>query len=192
MRPTGHLNSTTIALGIFNYFNSNLDIILSFVFLLGAIIIDFDYFLKKIFIETNHRRYFTHYLPFWISLSIIIIQLQIYVFLYFILGICFHILFDWFDWGLPMIPHKRNSSLTPHLLKIPNLNLNKNELLFYRIYWNSKAIIIIEMLLLIGSLISIQTIPHELAFVIIGLAILAYGEVLALYLLGKNTSFSSS
>ena len=122
MRPTGHFSTSIIAIGILYYCNLILNPIYLFMFLIGNISIDFDIIFTQILKEKNHRRYLTHYLPFWVLISIIAYFVNLLIF-FFSIGICYHLLFDWFDWGLPIIPHKQNSPLTPHLLKGHDKNL---------------------------------------------------------------------
>ena len=140
MRPSGHLQSTTIALVFLFSFNSSLTVLEGALFLLGSLFLDVDYIISKnIFKIDNHRNFITHSVLFYLFLILLTILTHSYFFWLFA-GSLFHLFFDIFDWGLPLHPYR---FFTPHLIDDP---VNKKEKYFFKNYFENKIIYSLELL----------------------------------------------
>lgn len=188
MRPTGHLSASTIFIGFIYYFNPSTNITLVLAFLFGSLVIDIDYTFRFVLEEENHRTYFSHYLPFWLSLILIFSLFQVRLGIFFTAGAIFHLLFDWFDWGLPMVPHTHNSPLTPHLLKKPNKIMPESY--YFSQYWKNPIIIGLEIALLIFAILTLFFVPFELVLIILLFGFVTYGEFLFRSLIIRSQLFS--
>ncbi len=176
MRPTTHFHSSLFLLGII-YFNiPDFSWIFSIIFLAGSVLIDLDSFLSIFLKEKNHRHYIFHSLLFWIFLSAIFLILRYTTteffdyFLCFSLGAIYHLLFDLLDWGLPLLPLPKFRKIYLGILKEENLEV-KPEYFFLKKYWNSKVMIIIELLFFSLSVLGWFLIPDQL---IIGTACIGF------------------
>ncbi|MHA2362962.1 MAG: hypothetical protein ACXAC7_03325 [Candidatus Hodarchaeales archaeon] len=176
MRPSGHLTTSISVIGIYFTLNPNTSWILGLFFLGGAIGIDFDIVFHYVIEEKNHRRYLTHYFPFWLIITFFTYYLNLSTWGFaFGLGICFHLLFDWFDWGLPFIPHSKKAYLTPHFLESPHVD---QEMAFFLTYWQNRYTRYLELFFLPFSIISWIYIPVELKFISLLLGLLFIFDLL--------------
>ena len=178
MRPSGHLHSTSIGLAFLFTVIHSFTIINGVLFLSGSLLLDGDFFVsKKIFNIPNHREFITHAIVLYIMLSIVcyIIHLDL---IWLFLGAFYHLCFDLFDWGLPILPFKITTYVTPHLLTIPS---NLDEIYFFKTYFSNKAILISELMLIIGFICSLFFLPIEMITLIIVIELLVIIEFMFQY-----------
>ncbi len=173
MRPSGHLHTTTIALAFLFSFLHNFSLFEGVLFLLGSLLLDGDFFVsKKIFKIVNHREFITHSFLFYFGLIILCLMSHI-ILLWVFLGALYHLLFDLFDWGLPIIPFKHNTYFTPHLLKVPS---NLEEVFFFKTYFSNKIISLAEIVFLVGFVLSLPLIPVDFIILLLLIEILVLSE----------------
>lgn len=172
MRTSGHLHSTTIALVFILHFNTSVTVFEGLLFLIGSIFLDGDYIIAKmVFKVENHRNFITHSTIFYFVLIFFTILLHSFLFWLFA-GSLFHLVFDVFDWGLPLLP---NRFFTPHLLEVP---VNKKEIYFFQAYFENKIILSLELLFLVGFIFSLFFLNYQIVAFAIFLEICVIGEFL--------------
>ena len=173
MRPSGHLHSTSIGLAfLFTLFHS-FTLINGVFFLSGSLLLDGDFFVsKKFFNIANHRDFITHSILLYVVL-IIVCYIGNLDLIWLFLGSFYHLCFDLFDWGLPILPFKIITYVTPHLLTIPS---NLDEIYFFKTYFSNKQILASEIILAIGFICSLVFLPVEMIALIIVIELLVIIE----------------
>ena len=178
MRPSGHLHSTAIALAIFFTLNQSFTVFEGFLFLSGALLLDGDFFVSKfLFHVANHRNFITHSVVFYLIL-IFLSFVSHSVFIWLFLGALYHLCFDIFDWGIPLVPFKTSTFVTPHLLQVP---AQLDEINFFRTYFSNNIIKLVEIALVLGFIISLLLVPLELVILLLLLEALVVSEFLFQY-----------
>ena len=185
MRSSGHLHSTTIALVFIFIINTSITLLEGSLFLIGALLLDGDFYIsKKIFKIENHRNFPTH--SVFLYLILLPLTLLIHSILFWLFAGCFfHLFFDIFDWGLPIIPEK---IVTPHLLQVP---ANKEEQYFFQTYFSNKFIYGIEILFFIGFIVSLFLLKLELVLLALVMELFVVLEFLFQYSKLKKPSQST-
>jgi hypothetical protein len=125
---------------------------------------------------SNHREFITHYPAFYLLLLLVASSLSSILLIWLFLGTLFHLVFDWFDWGLPVFPFTKKNISTPHLLQEPSFS--NNEIEFFKIYWTNKIILFIELVLLFGFVLSFFYIPTHIFLLIVGIDIFLTLEII--------------
>lgn len=178
MRPSGHLHSTSIALAIFFTINNSFTVLEGVLFLSGALLLDGDFFVSKfLFHINNHRNFITHSVVFYIIL-IFLTYVTHSLLIWLFLGAFYHLCFDIFDWGIPLVPFKTNTFVTPHLLQVP---AQLDEVYFFKTYFGNNTIKIVEIVLFLGFIISFLLLPLELDLLLLLIEWLVFSEFLFQY-----------
>jgi hypothetical protein len=97
------------------------------------------------------------------------------------LGIVIHLTLDLIDWGLPILPHRSNSYLTPHILKlkvdeIEKLTKQSKEEYFISKYWTNKTIKHLELFFLIFGIIGWIYSPIKMKLVVLIMSVAIYSR----------------
>ena len=175
MRPSGHVHSTTIALALLFGFMHSFTQLQGFLFLLGSLLLDNDYHIsKRIFKQANHRDFITHSILFYLILIPLCFLGHLEIIWLFI-GAFFHLSFDLLDWGLPLLPFRPNTYITPHLLTVPS---QIDEIYFFKTYFGNKIILLVEIVLFIGLILSLAFLPLNLLILVLMVETLVLAEFL--------------
>lgn len=170
MRSTAHLHSATIALLFIYHLNSQVDTLIGVFFLFGVMGLDADFILAKIVFKIqNHRDFITHNIFVYLILLPIAYSFNPYLF-WLILGAIYHLLFDLFDWGLPLKP---TSIVTPHILIVPE---SKEEVYFFKTYFNNIVIRFVEIVLFSGFLATLLQFDNVLIYFILVIELVVLAE----------------
>lgn len=178
MRPSGHLHSTTIALAIIYQFIPSFSILEGVLFFSGVMLLDGDFIVsRKLFHIQNHRLFITHSILLYIILIILSFSTHVILFWLF-LGAFYHLCFDVFDWGIPLIPFQTETYFTPHLLQVPP---QLDEIYFFKTYFSNKTINLLESVLLVGCIGSLFFLPIPLMVLVVLVEVLVIAEFLFHY-----------
>ena len=175
MRPSGHAHATTIALALLYFFISNFNLLEAILFLSGSLLLDGDFVVTKIIFKMkNHRDFITH--SYLIYLILIILSYIFHlIFIWLFLGALYHLCFDVFDWGLPILPFNPDLYVTPHLLIVPS---QLEEVYFFKTYFRNKFIYFLEIFLFLGFIVSILFLPLILIVLVSAIEIMILAEFL--------------
>lgn len=178
MRPSGHLHSTVIALALLYHFIPSFSLLEGALFLAGAVLLDGDFIVsKKFFHMGNHRMFLTHSMPFFVILILISLFTH-FILLWLFLGALYHLSFDIFDWGIPIVPFQADTFFTPHILQVPP---RSDEKYFFQAYFGNNIIKLLEIVLLVGFIGSIFFLPVDIFVVVVGLEGLVISEFIVNY-----------
>ena len=177
MRPSAHFHSAISMLGLIYIFNPSFSIFYSTLFIIGCLAIDLDFLWSLVSnSSSNHRLYITHYPLLYVLLLLLSYLLNLDYLIFLFAGALYHLFFDWFDWGLPIIPFMSEKYMTPHLLHIPEGRKMNSESDFFKLYFNNKFIRNLEIILLAGFLLAFIYLPDELKIIVIIIEVLIVME----------------
>ena len=160
MRPSGHIHSAVITTFIIFKLNPSVDILSGACFIIGVMLLDADFILALSNLgPDNHREFISHNIFLYIILVPFAFLVNNYLF-WLIFGCLFHLLFDLFDWGLPLRP---TTFVTPHILQVPE---NKQESYFFKTYFSNRLIQGFEIIMFSGFFIATLLLNNELVYLI--------------------------
>jgi len=187
LRASGHLHSTTTFVMILFQFNTSLTVLEGALFLIGAMLLDGDFFVSKFFFKIpNHRNFITH-APLLYVILLPLTYLVNPILVWLTCGAIFHLLFDVFDWGLPLKP---TTMVTPHILQVPPITEEKY---FFKAYYSNKNILFIEGTLLLCFILSLLVLQKELVYFALFIELFVISENIYQYSkihMGKGTNIS--
>ena len=153
-----HINThiaTGIILSMFYSFFINNDILSIIIICCFSFLIDFDFIFSKYAKNRNHRILPTH----GITLYLIILPFGIFNSIFYFVGLAgiFHVLMDCIDWGVGLFSPISKKIYFGILPKPPENIINeesirKRQCWFTLTYYNSKILLIVEVLVLILSI----------------------------------------
>lgn len=178
MRPTGHVHSASLVLVFFYHSISNFQELYALFFLLGVMIVDLDGLYVILFKKRlNHRMFLSHYPGLYLILLFLTYLTNNEVLSWLLVGILYHLVFDTFDWGLPLFPFNKHNIITPHLLQVSQIRSN-GEFDFFKVYWSHSTFRYFELFLFAGFLLTVFFLPIEIFLLIVLIDIILMMEII--------------
>lgn len=112
-------------------------------FIIGSIVPDID-IIPGIILKTNHRTFWSHYLTFYLALTLLS-SIFIPVIFWFFLGGTIHILTDIIDWEIYPLAPLSNFKVSIFNLNYNQISTSKNFLSYIKQYYSESKVVFTEI-----------------------------------------------